>query len=131
MFYFDGSSGQNTLSPKHGRIPTAASVEVETVTIDEFCFGNRIVPTFIKIDIEGYELHALRGAEHTLRHFRPKLLVEMHPMNWPEIGITASEITEFISHLDYQIVPLKNGEDPFSAYGHAVLVPNTAQGRSS
>jgi FkbM family methyltransferase len=125
MFYFDGASGQNTLSAKHRRIPAATSVEVETVTIDAFCSRRKIVPKFIKIDIEGYELHALRGAELTLRRYRPTVLVEMHPMNWPEIGITASDVAECISRLGYEALPLRPGGDPFTTYGHAILLPVT------
>lgn len=33
----------------------------------------------LKIDIEGYEGHALRGAEALLRSLRPNLFVELHP----------------------------------------------------
>jgi FkbM family methyltransferase len=123
LFYFDGTSGENTLSLKHSRVPAAESLEVETVTIDEFCSRNQITPTFIKIDIEGYELHALRGAERTLRHCRPTVIVEIHPMNWPEIGVRGAEMAEFISLLNYQMVPLEQREDPLAGYGHVVIKP--------
>ena len=33
--------------------------------------------TFIKLDVEGHELPALRGAEQTIRRDRPVLLVEL------------------------------------------------------
>jgi len=125
MFYFDGTAGQSTLSAKHRDVPAATSVEVETVTIDAFCSRRKIAPKFIKIDIEGYELHALRGAELTLRRYRPTVLVEMHPMKWPEIGITAAAAAEFVSQLGYAVLPLQPGGDPFTNYGHVVLLPVT------
>lgn len=34
-------------------------------------------PTFIKVDIEGHELAMLRGAEQTIRSYRPVLLLEI------------------------------------------------------
>jgi FkbM family methyltransferase len=125
MFYFDGTSDKSTLSVKHERIPAATSVEVETVTIDAFCSRRKIAPRFIKIDIEGYELHALRGAELTLRRYRPTVLVEMHPMYWPEIGITATDVAECVSQLGYEALPLRPGGNPFTTYGHAILLPVT------
>ena len=33
------------------------------------------VPTFIKLDIEGFELNALRGSKEIISHFKPKLAV--------------------------------------------------------
>jgi hypothetical protein len=33
----------------------------------------------VKIDIEGFELEALKGADRLLSSIRPKLLMEIHP----------------------------------------------------
>ena len=48
-------------------------VVIPVTTIDEVCAGQEV--TFIKMDIEGSELKALRGAENTIRRCRPKLAV--------------------------------------------------------
>jgi hypothetical protein len=52
-------------------------IAVEATTLDGACarFGR---PDFIKMDIEGGEVRALRGASHTLRHLRPGWLIELH-----------------------------------------------------
>ena len=34
-----------------------------------------LIPTFIKMDIEGYELKALIGAKESIRKYRPRLAV--------------------------------------------------------
>lgn len=47
------------------------------VALDTFSASNR-PPTFVKIDVEGGELMVLKGAQTTLRSFRPTLLVEIH-----------------------------------------------------
>lgn len=57
---------------------------VRTVTIDSVCAGLGRVD-FIKIDIEGMEIEALRGAERTLGQFRPVLLIEWIKSNRDEL----------------------------------------------
>ncbi len=50
------------------------TVEVETVTIDS-CHLTDV--GLIKIDVEGFELQALRGAEQTIARDRPALMIEI------------------------------------------------------
>ena len=51
----------------------------EEVGIDEYAYSERgFVPDFIKIDIEGGELGALRSAQRLLTERRPALIVETH-----------------------------------------------------
>jgi len=122
-FHTVGASGENTLSPKHSRLPTADSVEVSVTTIDAFCLQRCIVPSLIKIDIEGYELHALRGAREILAQHSPMVVVELHPSNWPEIGVNAGEFTELLGEMNYQAQALEENPDPMSPNAHAVLMP--------
>jgi FkbM family methyltransferase len=51
-------------------------IEVPGVTIDNFV-ATREAPTFIRMDIEGFEMEALRGARRTLRQVRG-LFLELH-----------------------------------------------------
>lgn len=54
-----------------------------TITIDDFIESKNISKVdFIKTDIEGAEPYALKGAEKTLRRFKPKLAISVyHSMN--------------------------------------------------
>jgi FkbM family methyltransferase len=52
---------------------------VETITIDETLAGLGLPRVdFIKMDIEGAELNALRGAEASIRRHRPKLAISLY-----------------------------------------------------
>jgi hypothetical protein len=122
-FYVVGTSGENTLSRKHSRIPTADCIDVQVTTIDHFCRERGIVPSLIKIDIEGFEFHALRGALAVIGRHSPRILVELHPMNWADIGVNRETAREFISSLNYCAKSLTAAVDPFSVYGHVLLEP--------
>lgn len=51
------------------------NIEVECVTLDDFFEQNKIKPTFLKLDIEGFELGALKGAAKSIVKYKPKLTV--------------------------------------------------------
>jgi FkbM family methyltransferase len=72
------------------------SVPIRTVRLDDyFKTGDRI--DLIKMDIQGNELHALRGAERLLRENpRIKLLLELWPYGLRQAGTTWSDL---ITHL--------------------------------
>ncbi|TQR46404.1 FkbM family methyltransferase [Paenibacillus popilliae] len=49
------------------------NIEIPVISIDEVLQGEPV--TFIKMDIEGAELEALKGAERTIREYKPKLAI--------------------------------------------------------
>jgi FkbM family methyltransferase len=56
-----------------------SSAVIPLTTIDEAVDRNHVLRVdFIKMDIEGSELAALRGAASTLRRWRPKLAISMY-----------------------------------------------------
>jgi len=57
----------------HSSISPVGAIEVPAVTLDAELAGRR--PTFVKMDIEGAELDALRGAARVVRESRPVLAI--------------------------------------------------------
>ncbi len=65
------SSGNTSSSA----VSTSGDVTIEVVSIDEYFSNIEQKPTVIKMDIEGAELEALKGAENTIRNYKPKLAI--------------------------------------------------------
>jgi FkbM family methyltransferase len=62
-----------------GHLARGGSAEVSTVTLDSLVESGRIAPpNFVKMDIEGAELLALRGSSLVFRRFHPVLFLATH-----------------------------------------------------
>ena len=118
-----GFSGSNRLLPG-GAIPVDGGLSVATTTLDEFCAERGIVPSFIKVDVEGAELAALRGARETIRAAGPRLalFVEMHPAVWAETGSSRREIEAELAAQGLRALPLRPTPDPWALEGECLRV---------
>ena len=69
----------NNNSRAQGRLASDGELEVKTVSIDELVeLGELVPPDLLKMDIEGGEYMALRGARETLLRFKPVILLATH-----------------------------------------------------
>jgi FkbM family methyltransferase len=57
----------------------------------------------IKCDVEGHDLVALQGAQHTLAIYHPALLIEYEPSLWQQAGHTYEELFTYLSDLGYRL----------------------------
>jgi FkbM family methyltransferase len=78
---------------------------VLSLTIDDFV-ARRAIPRvdFIKLDIEGAELPALRGARETLRRFRPRLAISVYHCDDDMVAIPnllAEVVPEYAQYLTH------------------------------
>lgn len=69
-----GNSGLSSMRTDVLSAPTEA-VSVELVTLDDYVARHDLVPNVIKIDVEGYELAVLAGAEQLLTQQVPRYVI--------------------------------------------------------
>lgn len=70
-----------------------AGEPVDMVTLDSLGLGHI---DFLKIDVEGYELNAIRGGEKTIRNYRPVIIVEQKPDNAERYGLGQWDALELL-----------------------------------
>lgn len=83
-------------------------VACDVVTIDEFLVDARDV-SFIKCDIEGADLFAMRGARKTLERHHPTVVIEITPWYLEGFGLRVEDVTSFFDGLGYRCYRFDNG----------------------
>ncbi|MBX4976099.1 FkbM family methyltransferase [Rhizobium lentis] len=79
------------------------AISVPVMSLDQyFPSGTRV--DLIKIDVQGYELSVLRGAERVLQeNVNIKILMEYWPYGLSKAGVDAAALLTFIDRLDLEI----------------------------
>lgn len=82
--------------------PCVRTVTVETRTLDSLFLhpGEKI--SFVKCDVEGHELHCLKGAVSFIEQFNPAWLMEI----WGDLDVTQSEgwsTVNFLKRFGYEL----------------------------
>lgn len=77
-FYCDNSFFA-AASSVHRRDASWQEVRVPTITLDDYCRSNRLVPRAIKLDVEGAEFDVLQGSRWLLEHHPPSWVLEYYP----------------------------------------------------
>lgn len=76
--------------------------KIKTASIDGICRDAALEKLdFIKLDIEGWEYKALRGARDTLKNFRPLLLIEMNSWALSQQGSCYKDIYDLLLKENY------------------------------
>jgi FkbM family methyltransferase len=98
---------------------------VDVISLDDVCRELRVTPRFIRMDVQGAEFHALRGAREVIRAAGPRLTIvaEMHPQCWPGFDIDSSYAHDTIALLGLEATPLEPGAELFARDGHVVFRP--------
>ncbi len=119
---FDGMGRAQRPNPLLGEKTSRVSVPV--VTLDTFVKSQRRRPDCIVMDIEGWEIAALRGAR-TLLASQPSPLwvIELHPDAWQWSGHSREDLETLLRECGVSAKPVSGQGDPLSQYGHVLLYP--------
>jgi FkbM family methyltransferase len=102
VLYVDPSiAGAASAAPSEHR-ETADAVECSVVTLDGFVAEHAATVDFLKLDIEGGELAALRGASRLLASQRPIVFAEMLRKLARPFGYHPNDIIELMAEHGYE-----------------------------
>jgi FkbM family methyltransferase len=88
----------------------AGEQRIRQVTIDAIAAERALERLdLIKMDIEGFELPALRGGIETIRRFRPQVFLEIESRWTERYGYRPAAIFDLFSSLDYEHLYFRDG----------------------
>ncbi len=95
-----GERREGTRPSHEGLTHVSGPGTVPTLLVDDLGLP---VCDLLQLDLEGWELYALRGARQTLRLCRPVVLVEIN-QGIEHIGLTGEDVRGFLHEVGYQFV---------------------------
>lgn len=111
--YLTRKAGQNTLIRTYKNASEITGThETQVVRLDSYIENKGIDQvTLIKIDVEGYEFHVLKGLERYLHRAssRPPIICEIAPRAYPLIGSSLSDMAEYMKGFGYSAFDIADG----------------------
>jgi FkbM family methyltransferase len=105
---FDPGSGTGT-----GRVTRSGAISVRAVRLDDFVAERGVIPTVVKIDVEGGERAVLDGGAEVLRRCRPVIFLSTHGND------RLAACRRALSMLGYRTLPIRDGRGA----GDLVCIP--------
>jgi len=78
--------------------------EVQVITLDMIDSQ----PDFIKMDVQGYELFALLGAENTIKQSLPDIFIEIEEHQLAKFNVTKDQLFNYIKSFGYRMFRIDN-----------------------
>lgn len=130
LSYGAANTGLSHITRSKEAAENADTVNVNAITLDSFSEGLMERITFIKMDIEGAEYFALKGATALLQKHKPVVLIEISQNFLKQYGITEIDFLKLIDQLNYRMFILKSNEkyiEPLNELrnSNAFLIPHS------
>ena len=110
------------LGPKKD-IKALSVTKIPLVTLDAICDESGLIPDWIRMDVQGLEFDVLKGARNIIKSGRGRLRIvaEMHPQIWPELGINENMAMSILDELNLRCRPLEADGKLFEPDGHVLM----------
>ena len=113
LYVNENSAGSSMHKPNN----VVNQIYVDLITLDNYFEVNTITPDFIKIDIEGYELNALKGMESILQSSdKTKIMIEYNPLTKKEFNSDPMDNLTFLSELGFKFKDLNSSVQTFLTF---------------
>jgi FkbM family methyltransferase len=126
IMYAAETDGMSRLGEANEAIADRVSeITVSVVTLDDYCNSEGLRPDWLFIDIEGFEIAALKGARQLIksRGRDMNIVVEMHPDVWSSADTTRAQAEALLAELKLRAVSLMGQSDPLGEHGLVYLEP--------
>jgi FkbM family methyltransferase len=88
-----------------GKLDRLGQQPIASLSCDDFVDTYQVIPSLIKIDVEGAEMSVLKGSHNLIMNYKPTILLSIHS------DALRSECIEFLKKFGYQkIVPLDRSQ---------------------
>jgi FkbM family methyltransferase len=102
--------GRGSLALRHERRDRTTPVRIDALDRLRRDLGLP-PPTFVKIDVEGFEGDVLDGMSETLRVYRPRLAIELHGIGAEQKRANAQRVVKTLAQAGYRIRHVETGAD--------------------
>lgn len=122
IFFAEAGAGETSSlkTPSANAAPTHP-VEVQTDTLDNILRDHEWDGAdYVKIDVEGFDLHVIRGMEGCLKRQAVRVVQFEYTHGWSEVGSTLGEALFRLGHFGYRVFLLRHTglhEFPYARYG--------------
>lgn len=82
-------------------------IDIHAISVDEYLSSNPLV-NFIKMDIQGFEMSAVKGMTKTLQSPHLKMLSEFWPYGMKKAGTSVLEYYRFLKEYNFNIYLIEN-----------------------
>jgi FkbM family methyltransferase len=114
-----GASPMARASEPNPLLVNTEGVTVPVTTLDRFSASCQLIPDWVVVDIEGWEVAALRGGCALLTATRKQIgvVVELHPDAWSCFGESRAELETILTRLKRRPIALSGQKDPLAEHG--------------
>ena len=118
-FFASGADGMGRAGQANPTLAATRRIQVPVTTLDEVAAARGRTPVVVVMDIEGWEIGALRGARSLLASTR--FVVELHPDAWKWSGHTRADLEVLLDDAGLIAEPVSGQQDPLGEQGQVVL----------